>query len=570
MEKTFLVALPFFTTIFKDIKYMISKKGSALCQLLTHCLPSFLLILVILFLQILLIGCADNEIDDQKEKVYKNVVVIVGDDHSYKTLGTYGNNTIRTPNLDKLGTQGVVFTNAYSSSPLCSASRQSLLTGKYPHSTGVNLLFTPFNDHTNETIAEHLKDEGFSTALIGKAHFNNHIWWSLFEEFPTYGFDTLISGREKIIWQKTHAPKPIPENIRTFQSLSPYPKNIAQMNPEVLPQPYYDKDGTGTFLAQSAIQFIEAHKQYRFLLWLAFHEPHAPFAFPIEYAGKYNPEDIILPKGSPEDDHWIPERFKGFTEAQKKGIIASYYTSVEYMDKNVGLVIDGLKETGLYDETLIIYLGDQGYLLYDHKRFEKHTMWKESIKAPLIVFGSKHILKNRSKDELIEFIDIAPLICDALCVKPMNEAEGKSFFNLCAGLAYQEKEYVFAEFLEDNKAMIANRDWKYIFTTGKRDLGQGYQTGLGASGIVHKLYDLQNDPEETMNVAYQEKNQDLLIRMQEKMLSRFMETHPNANELPDKLTMEGKLVWFCEPRDVGAEYGGIPLKTFTITNKIRI
>lgn len=562
MEKTFFVVLPFFTTIVKDIKYMITKKASFLIQLLTHCPSTFLHILVILFLQALLSGCAAYKSEDQKETPYKNVVVIVGDDHSYSALGAYGNKTIRTPNLDKLARKGVMFTNAYSSSPLCSASRQSLLTGKYPHSTGVNLLFTPFNDRTNETIAEHLKDQGFSTALIGKAHFNNHVWWSLFEEFPTYGFDTLISGREKTIWQKTHPPKAIPDTIRTFRSPSPYPKKVARMNPDVLPQPYCDQDGTGTFLAKSAIQFIDDNKQNRFLLWLAFHEPHAPFAFPIEYAGKYSPEDIILPEGSPEDDRWIPERFKGFTDDQKKGIIASYYTSVEYMDKNLGLVIDGLKEKDLYDETLIVYLGDQGYLLYDHKRFEKHTMWKESIKAPLIIAGSSNILKNKSLDELIEFIDIAPLICDALGVKHMEEAEGRSFYNLCTNSTYQEKEFVFAEFLEDNKAMVADKDWKYIFTTGKRDLGQGYLTGQGPSGIVHRLYDLQTDPEETTNVAYHERNQDLLTRMQEKMLGRFMETHPNANELPDKLTMEGKLVWFCEPRDVGAEYGGIPLKTF--------
>lgn len=530
--------------------------------------PNYFLVFEFVILIFLLVytGCSEKRIESQKDKYYNNVVVIVGDDHSYTTLGAYGNKTIQTPNLDKLAAQGVRFTNAYSSSPLCSASRQSLLTGKYPHSTGVNLLFTPFNDHTNETIAEHLKNEGFSTALIGKSHFNSHIWWSLYEEFPSFGFDTLITGREqKALW-KTQPPRTIPDTIRTFQSPSPYPKKIAQMNPEVLPQSYYDQDGTGTFLAQSAIQFIDDNKQNRFLLWLAFHEPHAPFAFPIEYSGKYRAEDITLPKGSPEDDRWIPERFKGFTDEQKKGIIASYYTSVEYMDKNVGLVIDGLKEKGVYDETLIVYLGDQGYLLYDHKRFEKHTMWNESIKAPLIIAGSKNILQNQSFIELIEFIDIAPLICDALGVKPMDEAEGRSFFKLCTGASYQEKEFVFTEFLEDNKAMVANKDWKYIFTTGKRDLGQGYSTGLGASGIVHRLYDLKNDPGEIKNIAHQESNRVHLTLMQNMMLARFLETHPNAAELPDMLTMEGKLVWFCEPRDVGAEYGGVPLKTFIKDN----
>ncbi len=456
-----------------------------------------------------------------------------------------------------------MFTNAYSSSPLCSASRQSLLTGKYPHATGVNLLFSPFNDKTNTTIAEHLKAENFATALIGKAHFNSYVWWNLYANgLPDFGFDTLIGQQEYRKWRVSHPADPVPEGIRTFKDPSTNSKRIARMNPETLPQPCYDRDCSGTFLAESAIRFMEENSENRFLLWLAFNEPHAPFVFPVEYAGKYNPEDITIPQGSDEDDRWIPERFKGFSDENIKGVIASYYTSVEYMDKNVGLVIDALKEKGLFEETLVIYLGDQGYLLYDHKRFEKHTMWKESIKAPLIIAGQKDIPQNQLFDELIEFIDVAPLICEALGVGPMEEAQGRSFYSLLKGTSYQEKDIVFAEYLEDNKAMVADHRWKYIFSTGKRDLGQGYATGSGPSGIIHRLYDLETDPGETANLAYKSMHQERVLVMKEVMIQRFLETHPYADEMPDNLTVDGKLVWMCEPRDAGAEYGGVPLKLF--------
>jgi choline-sulfatase len=544
--------------IMKTNKNQIGTKyggaNPALALLLGCCLLCFLI-----WIQ----GCSSQKKPLKYSDSYKNVVVIVGDDHTYKALGAYGNDIVHTPNLDELATQGARFTNAYANSPLCSASRQSLLTGKYPHATGVSLLFSPFNDNTNTTIAEHLKAEGFATALIGKNHFNSFIWWDLYTKgLPKFGFDTLIGRREHLNWLESNPADQVPENIRTFNDPSNLPEKIARMNPETLPQPCYNKDCMGTFLAESAIRFIEENFENRFLLWLAFYEPHAPFTFPVEYADKYKVDDITLPQGSQEDDRWIPERFKGFTDEHKKGIIASYYTSVEFMDKNVGLVINALKENGLYDETLIIYLGDQGYLLYDHKRFEKHTMWKESIKSPLIVGGNKNMAQNKSYDELIEFIDVAPFICEALGVDPMEEAQGRSFYDLLTGSSYQEKDYVVAEFLEDNKAMVANRKWKYIFSTGKRDLGQGFRTGSGPSGITHRLYDLENDPGETTNLANDSIYKDMVSKMQKVMIERFLETHPYAGEIPDNLTIDGKLVWLCEPRDVGAEYGGLPLRTF--------
>ena len=177
-------------------------------------------------------GCSSQKKPLQHFDPYKNVVVIIGDDHAYTALGAYGNEIIHSPNLDELATHGAMFTNAYSSSPLCSASRQSLLTGKYPHATGVNLLFSPFNDKTNTTIAEHLKTEGFATALIGKAHFNSFIWWDLYAKgLPKFGFDTLISRREHRSWLELNPADPIPENTRTFKDPSNLPKKIANMNP---------------------------------------------------------------------------------------------------------------------------------------------------------------------------------------------------------------------------------------------------------------------------------------------------------------------------------------------------
>ncbi len=474
----------------------------------------------------------------------RNVICIIGDDHSANVVGCYGNNIIRTPNLDRLAGQGVKFTNAFSQAPLCSASRQSILTGKYPHATGVTLLRTSFPDE-HVTIAEHLKQFGYSTGLIGKSHFNNNL---------AHGFDYRIGSAEYYKHLEQNPPKQVPGDIKTRPKWRPFRVHARiWLNSEMLPEDKFDQDTETTFLTEKAIGFLQENVDNPFCLWIGYHEPHSPFNFPVEYLDKYKPKDMPLPEGSPEDDRWIPLVFKDLTDDEKRGIIASYYTSVEYLDSKVGQILDELDKLGLDKNTLVIYIGDQGYLLGDHKRFEKHTMWDPAIRAPLIMRMGKRGQDTQTVDALTEFVDIAPTILDALDIPPMGDVQGKSFLPVVKGEKSEYKEIVFSEFLVDNKAMVRTKEWKYIFTTGARDMGQGYATGNPPSGILHRLYHVKNDPDETTNVADKPENQAILTEMKDMMLTLFKETHPKADQLPVNLSVEQQLVWFCEPPDEGAE-----------------
>jgi arylsulfatase A-like enzyme len=446
-----------------------------------------------------------------------------------------------------------LFTHAYCNSPICSASRQSLLTGKYPHATGVNLLFTPFPDEKNITIAEHLRDRGYKTGLFGKTHFNNWAWASLYKDgLPDHGFDVMIENGEYREWLKQNPQPEIPENIKTYNRDEISPDDVPTwMNSENLPHPVYNEYSSGTFFARQAADFINQSGEQPFFLWTAFFQPHHPYYYPIEFAGKYNPEEMPLPEGSPEDDRWIPAKFQNLTDDEKRGIIAAYYTSTEYLDKNIGIVLDAIKKNGLEENTLVIYISDNGYLLNEHKRFEKHTMWEEAIRQPMI-FKAGELFKAGSKEKaLVEYIDVVPTILDILGEEAISEAQGKSFLPVLKNDTEEHREIAFSEYLEDNLAMVTSKKWKYVFTTGSRDLGIGYATGYGPSGIVHRLYDLENDPQESENVA--EEHPEIMKQMQEEMLNRFIETHPDAEQCPEGLTLEGKLVWFCEPRDVGTD-----------------
>jgi len=187
-------------------------------------------------------------------------------------------------------------------------------------------------------------------------------------------------------------------------------------------------------------------------------------------------------------------------------------------------------------------------LLDHHKRFEKHTMWEESVNAPLIInaFGNGIVEKS-----FVEFIDLMPTLLDAIGIDPMETAQGKSFLPLLKKETETHRTFVFSEYYPDNKSMIRTKDWKYIFTTGEKDLAQGYQTGNPPSGLLHKLYNQRTDAKEHNNLAEDLKNEKVIHDLREKMLQVFMNTHPKANVLPQGLNIDQKLAFFCQPIDEG-------------------
>jgi len=502
---------------------------------------------LIILLLILNLGC-----NSSKDLKLKNLVVILADDHALKATGCYGNSIVQTPNIDALARDGLLFNNAYCNAPICSASRASLLTGKYPHATGVNLLFTPFQDEKNITIAEHLREYGYKTALFGKTHFNNWMWRGLYKkQMPDHGFNEIVT---KNTYEKWLSEKHYDLHLDSVYLLQRDAKDIALwMNSDALAYPIPDSLSEGTFYANQAIEFIESHTKHPFMVWLAFKEPHHPFYFPREFENKYDPDIIELPNGSPEDDRWVPEKFKRLNDEEKKGIVAAYYTSTEYLDKNIGLVINAIDKADLEDETIIIYLSDNGYLLYEHKRFEKHTLWEESVNQPLIIKSTGHNINNAQSNALVEYIDIVPTLLELLGAPPLQSTQGESFAHLLKNVDLTHRKYVFSEYLEDNAAMVRDSQWKYIFTTGRRDLGIGYKTGLGPTGLLHRLYRLNEDPTESKNLAYLPEYKIQLNRMQKLLLEKFKATHPEADFCPNNLSIEGQLVWFSEPRDVGTD-----------------
>ncbi len=495
---------------------------------------------------ILLLACqspSQEQVSDEPDHP-QNVLIIIGDDHSANVLGAYGNKIIKTPNLDRMANRGVRFNQAFVNAPLCSASRQSFLTGRYPHATGVTLLRTSFPEE-QVTIADHLKSQGYATGIIGKNHFNNQ---------ANHGFEVKIERKDYFAHREANPGREVADTIAVRPPWKPFrdPARI-WLNADALPGNSYDADDIGTWYANHAKQFLSDHQDTSFCLVVGFHEPHSPFNFPIEYTNSYDPNNMPLPTGSPEDDRWIPEIFRDLTEEERRGIVSAYYASVEYLDKNVGLILDQLDTLGLAENTLVVYIGDHGYLLNDHKRFEKHMMWEPAVQAPLLMQSLSHLPEGQTLNPMVEFVDVVPTILEAIQAPALASAQGESLLPLIKQEVGDHKDYVFSEFLADNKAMVRSERWKYIFTTGKRDLAQGYATGNPPPGITHRLYDVVNDPDETTNLYADPALADTVQVLQDQLINWFRETHPNSASVSQDASVEEQLVTFCEPPDKGAD-----------------
>jgi choline-sulfatase len=470
-----------------------------------------------------------------------NVLWICADDHAPYVCGAYGNKVVRTPNLDRLASGGMRLDRAYCNSPVCTASRQSFLTGRYPRTLGVTQLQTPLPDG-EQTLARLLRTAGYDTAAIGKMHFNSDL---------THGFDRRIDLPQHARHLKERAPRPVPAEVEVQPPWRPFrdPARV-WLNSACRPVGMVDADMAGTFFAQEAVRFLRERRDRPFFLMVSFYEPHSPFRFPVEYRGRHQPERFPVPKVGPEDDAQIPAVFRGLTGQEKQGIIAAYYTSTEFMDKNVGLVLDGLARAGWDQDTLVIYTGDHGYMLGQHGRFEKHCCYEPAVRSPLLVRWPGQIKAGTSTTALVEFIDIAATAL-AFCGVPQPALmQGKSLVPLLRGQTKDHRDHVVVEYAENEEAMIRTSRWKFIYCTGKRQRRDGYDTGRPLPGRTVRLYDLEVDPEEMTNLAGRAEHARRVADFTARLAEHMKRTARQPELIPKTGDVHAVLEFCLQPRDV--------------------
>ncbi len=470
-----------------------------------------------------------------------NILLLIGDDHAAYALGAYGNRQVRTPNLDRLAAQGMRLDRAYCTCPMCTPSRQSFLTGRYPRSLGVTQLKTALPE-TEDTLAKMLTRGGYRTAAIGKMHFNSQ---------AKHGFELRLDNPDHAKWLAKKGKTSLPPNAEVQPPWRPFKDHARTwLNSKALPFGLVNDDMPGTWFAGKAVEYLNEHKDEPFFLIVSFTEPHSPFHFPIEFHGRHQAEKFAVPKVGKDDGNFAPAIFRDLTEREKQGITAAYYTSVEFLDHNLGRVLEALDKLGLAENTLVIYLGDHGYCLGHHGRFEKHSMWEEAIRSPLLCRWPGQVPPRQSSNALVSLFDIVPTILEASAQPIPKTVQAKSLVPVLTGKSRTHRSDIFVEYSENEEAMIRTDRWVLHYCSGKRQRDDGYATGKPLPGRTLKLFDMKNDPGQMTNLANHPEHADAVRALTQRLAEHLRATARQPELIPRTDDVHELLDFLVQPRDV--------------------
>jgi arylsulfatase A-like enzyme len=418
-----------------------------------------------------------------------NIVLIIADDMAWDDSGAYGNTGIRTPNIDRLSREGMRFTNAYVTISSCSPSRSSLITGRYPHNADAEQLHWPLPP-AQVTFVEKLKAAGYWTAASGKWHLGDAVKdrFNLVNDAGEAGFQTDPKTGKMLARDDSGAEGWIP---------------VMRQSPAGRP----------------------------FFLWLAASDPHRDYVENI-IPKPHRPADVTVPPYLPD----TPE---------VRGELALYYDEIARLDGNVGKVVAELERQGVADNTLILFISDNG------RPFPraKTTLYDSGIRTPLIARWPKTVASGAAAGGLVSSVDVAPTILELAGVAIPPTVQGKSFATILKDPGSRTREAIYAEKnwhdYEDRARAVRTERFKYIrndypdlpLTTSAdsgrsptmdaiRRLRDAGKLTAAQSRIfqtprpTEELYDTEADPHELRNLAQDARYATTFAELRE-MLNRW-------------------------------------------------
>lgn len=369
-----------------------------------------------------------------------NVVVIMTDEQKATTLPLYGNPVVQTPNLERFGAEGIVFEHAYATCPLCVPARVSLMTGRYPHTTGsrTNLfLLQPGERHLVDIFAEN----GYRTGLVGKNH--------CFMPDDLAGID--------YVWEAGHlGPNEPPTEDAAAAKHWLRESRVWRKAWGAVHNPYPPSALGTALITDQAISFVQRHRDSPFFLWYSIADPHTPLHAPSPYMQLYNPAEIPLPPRREDEMRDKPPCQQidyraltgdSVTPEIVREAMATYYAMNSYIDHEVGRFTSTLDDLGLRENTLVIYLSDHGDYLGEHDMIRKSKALYDCLThVPLIVSWPGMIIGGTRSGAFVSHEDILPTLMELLGWSVPDGVQGRSFAPLLTDKGdYQPRDAIFGE-----------------------------------------------------------------------------------------------------------------------------
>jgi arylsulfatase A-like enzyme len=502
--------------------------------------PAVLLVL----LAILVVSC--SKLEERKP----NIIFIMSDDHAFQAVSAYGDQLIQTPNIDKLGAEGMRFDRAYVTNSICAPSRAVILTGKHSHINGLRDNIGRF-DSTQATFPKLLQKAGYQTAIVGKWHLKSEPtgfdYWKVLVDQGDY-YQPVFKTSEGVIKEKGYVTDVITDMALEFlagqakqdkpfmlmyqhkaphREWMPAQKYLNAFWGKSIPVPKtlfddYQNRGSAARQAEMRIsdhmgltndnkikpEIIDSLGIKEFYKWYANIYNDKLSRLTTEerknWDSIYDPMNEAFLKNPPKGDSLTLWKYRRYME--------DYLATIKSIDDNVGRVLDYLEESGLAENTIVVYTSDQGFYLGEHGWFDKRFMYEESFRTPLLVRWPDKIKPGTVNSNLVQNLDFAETFLDLAGVEIPNDMQGKSLLPLFAG---------------------NDKDWRdalyyhYYEYPGFHGVKRHYGISTDRYKLIHfyydvdewELYDLEKDPDEMQNVIdnseYQQVKEELLVRLDE-------------------------------------------------------
>ncbi len=452
-----------------------------------------------------------------------NVVVMICDDIRWDALSCAGHPYLVTPNIDQLAREGVYFENMFCTTSLCSPSRASIMSGLYAHTHGVLDNFTEYPEGFSSFPIQ-LKNAGYDTAYIGKWHMGEA------NDEPRPGFDYFVTHKGQGLYYDN-----------TF--------NINGKERKLFPG-YYT-----TVVTEMALDWLEERTETPFLLMVGQKAPHSFYLPEPKYMNAFDHVDLNYPltsfrmDGKPE---WMVKRHytwhgiygplfawrKSFPDDSAAGVndfarmVRAYWGTILSLDDSVARLTDRLRDMGELDNTIFVFMGDNGLLEGEHGMVDKRTMHEPSIRIPMIIRYPGLTPPDRPKriSQQVLTLDLAPSIIEMCGAEPLPQVHGRSFQQL---ITQGDDEWRQAWFYHYNYEKqfpytpnirgIRTDRWKYI----RYPHGDG-----GTDRHLAELYDLASDPREEHNLIHDQDKQDLIESLNSQLLELMQQADIGEDKMP--------------------------------------